>query len=683
LPVYQRWQNSLNEWSKTNHPVFAPWFAFEAIPEKQFPEKAKTWAAKFSANQDSTNALNPLVAKMFSGAPPTEISQVAQWYGQLFTKIDRRWQETLKAIDSSTAGQKTNSLIALTNADEEMLRQVLWASNAPANPPRGQFSNLSLFDEPVTDMISKLKRNVDLLEAIHPGVPPRAMVLKDNPTPTDAKVFIRGNPSTEGALAPRQFLEIAAGPKRQPFPTNCSGRLQLAQAIASPNNPLTARVMANRIWLNHFGSGLVRTPGDFGLRSESPTHPELLDYLAASFVENGWSVKRLHRLIMLSSTYQQSCVENSRYTLTDPENHLLWRMNRRRLDFETLRDSLLATAGKLDLTPGGRPVDIATNSPTGRRTVYSLIDRQNLPNLFRIFDFANPDTATPQRFETIVAPQALYLLNSRFVIEQVKELAQRSRDFSDQPQWLKLSTEERRVQTLYQLVYQRDPTPDETKCGLSFVHGYTEQKPLFPERAAWRYGFGAYDETAQRVKDFSTFPYFTGTNWQAGPTMPDPKFGLVRLDAEGGHPGTNVSLAVVRRWIAPRNVTISIAGELSHNSTSGDGIRSRIVSSRTGELGRWTSSNSKANTAVENIEVKKDEMIDFVTDCLSNNNSDDFKWSSIISIVDGGSHNMPGQTMIWDTKHDFGEPSKVLEPLGAWEEYAQILLMANEFTFVD
>ena len=177
--------------------------------------------------------------------------------------------------------------------------------------------------------------------------PPRAMALQDNSTPTNPHVFLRGNPGNRGPEVPRQFLAILAGENRKPFQKG-SGRLELAQAIASPENPLTARVFVNRVWLQHFGSAIVRTPSDFGLRSESPSHPELLDYLASRFMESGWSIKSLHRLIMLSSVYQQASDDNPQFAQIDPNNQLLWRMNRRRLEFEAMRDTLLAVSGQID-----------------------------------------------------------------------------------------------------------------------------------------------------------------------------------------------------------------------------------------------------------------------------------------------------------------------------------------------
>ncbi len=163
---------------------------------------------------------------------------------------------------------------------------------------------------------------------------------------------------------PRQFLKIVQGEQRKPF-TNGSGRLEMARAIASKDNPLTARVMVNRVWLNHFGAGLVRTPSDFGVRSDPPTHPELLDWLSLRFVEGGWSLKKLHRLVMLSATYEQGSTNKPEYAVSDPENTLLWRVNRRRLDLEAMRDSLVAVTGRLDTTMGGKGVEL-TSEPFRR-----------------------------------------------------------------------------------------------------------------------------------------------------------------------------------------------------------------------------------------------------------------------------------------------------------------------------
>ena len=181
-------------------------------------------------------------------------------------------------------------------------------------------------------------------------------------------------------------------------------------------NPLTARAIVNRVWMHHFGTPLVATPGDFGLRSEPPTHPELLDHLASRFTDEGWSIKSLHRRIMLSSTYQQRSDDRADARARDPENALYWRANRRRLDFEATRDALLAVSGRLSGRIGGPPMASLTGTEP-RRTIYGFVDRLNLPGLFRTFDFPDPSTTSPRRDQTTVAPQALFLMNHPFMIE--------------------------------------------------------------------------------------------------------------------------------------------------------------------------------------------------------------------------------------------------------------------------
>jgi hypothetical protein len=293
----------------------------------------------------------------------------------------------------------------------------------------------------------------------------------DKPNPYNVHVFVRGNEGNPGPEALREFLEILSGKDRKPFQKG-SGRLELAQAIASRDNPLTARVLVNRVWLHHFGAGLVATPSDFGLRSDPPTHPQLLDYLAARFMDEGWSLKKLHRLILLSSAYQQSSEDRPECAKLDPGNQLLWKMNRQRLEFEAMRDTLLAVSGKLDLTPVRQPVDITTEPFSTHRTIYGYIDRQNLPNIFRTFDFASPDSSSPRRFFTTVPQQALFLMNSSFVIQLAKGLTERA-DFKA------AATDEQRIQLLYQLAFQRDPSREWAKQ-------FTNTSPTQSDFTSWQ-----------------------------------------------------------------------------------------------------------------------------------------------------------------------------------------------------
>ncbi len=316
----------------------------------------------------------------------------------------------------------------------------------------------------------ELRREIVRLEMTHPGAPPRAMALFDSPYPRDSALFIRGEAGNPGETVPRRFLEVLAGTNQPPIRSG-SGRLELASAIIHPKNPLTPRVIVNRVWQHHFGAGFVTTPDDFGNQSDPPSHPELLDYLSARFMEEGWSLKKLHRLIMLSSVYQQSSATNPRYAQADPENRLLWRANIRRLELEAVRDSLLAIGGKLDLTLGGKPVNLGATPYSTRRTVYGYVDRRNLPEIYTQFDFANPDLSTGRRHETTVPQQALFMMNSPLVVEQARNLIYRD-DF------LILENDEARIRFLYEVIYQREPTSTETRLGLRFIEESPEPEKI-------------------------------------------------------------------------------------------------------------------------------------------------------------------------------------------------------------
>jgi hypothetical protein len=312
-----------------------------------------------------------------------------------------------------------------------------------------------------TDSFGGKLNGLDRMAVKSPVAPPRAMILADEPIPYEPRIFLRGNPVTLGPKVPRQFLEILASGPRQPFATG-GGRLDLARAIADPANPLTSRVLVNRVWMHHFGEPLVATPSDFGLRTPPPSNPELLDELAATFVAEGWSLKKLHRRILLSATYQQASFDRADARAVDPDNRLFWKMNRRRLDFEAMRDALLAVSGRLDLKVGGRPVDIAGDPLNRRRTLYSLIDRQSLPGLFRAFDFAVPDQSVERRPQTTVPQQALFALNSPFMVEQAKALAARIDVSVD-------ADNENRVVALYRVVFGRAPQDREIAAAVRFL----------------------------------------------------------------------------------------------------------------------------------------------------------------------------------------------------------------------
>ena len=277
--------------------------------------------------------------------------------------------------------------------------------------------------------------------------------------PKDLHVFLRGNTETKGDLVKRRFLKVLAQNEPKSF-TQGSGRLELAEAIADPNNPLTARVIVNRVWSIFFGRGLVATPSNFGQLGSLPSHSELLDDLAVRFMENNWSIKWLVRELVLSSTYQQNSQIISRNELIDPANIYLWRMNRRRLSVEQWRDSILAASNNLDRR-GGESLEL-TDAKNVRRTIYGRVSRKKLSDILIQFDYPDANVHSAKRSDTTTAIQKLFIINNSFMVEQAKGLAKRITGDSS-------ATDLTHIQSTYALLYNRKPTRKETDLGVAFL----------------------------------------------------------------------------------------------------------------------------------------------------------------------------------------------------------------------
>ncbi|MEW6305249.1 MAG: DUF1553 domain-containing protein, partial [Verrucomicrobiota bacterium] len=411
-------------------------------------------------------------------------------------------------------------------------------------------------------------------------------------------------------------------------------------------------------------------------RSDPPTNPELLDYLAARFMSEGWSLKKLHKWILLSAAYQQSSDPGPKIVkqnaAIDPNNELLWKMNRRRLDFEAMRDTFLTVSGKIDLRAGGLPVELTSTPFSTRRSVYGYIDRQNLPGVFRTFDFANPDTTSPQRFYTTVPQQALFLMNNPFMMEQARNVMNR-------PDVAATSTEDERIRLLYRIAFQRGPDSDELKTAKQFLEAQAVAPAVQPEPPIWQYGYGRFDPQTGKVAAFTALGHFTGKTWQAGRKLPDAVHGYVSLTAEGGHPGSSSDRSAIRRWTAPQDGVVTIEGTLSHPSNKGDGLQGRVVSAYQGELKSGVAYNGKTELKLADVTVKKGETIDFVAECRADSNTDSFAWAPKIRYQSTGG----GASREFDARKDFGQKIEKPKPLDVWEKYAQVLLLSNEFVFVD
>jgi len=298
--------------------------------------------------------------------------------------------------------------------------------------------------------LEDLRATADRLKKELPEQYPYLQVIKDNAKPVEQHVWLRGSRENPGELAPPHFLSILSTSEPKVFDTG-EQRLDLARAIADPKNPLTARVMVNRIWQHHFGQGIVRTASNFGQLGDRPSNPALLDYLAARFVKDEWSIKKLHREIMLSSVYMLSTQTSKEMEAADPENRLLAHANRQRLDAEAIRDEILFAAGNLDLQPGGKPAQLDVENH--RRTVYGFVSRRKLNPYLQLFDYPIPNATSEARNQTNVPLQRLFFMNSPVVLAESKVLAKQAES----------------VDALYERLFQRRPTAQERQLAQQFL----------------------------------------------------------------------------------------------------------------------------------------------------------------------------------------------------------------------
>jgi hypothetical protein len=685
LPEFvRRWQDYLEKCKQRQDPVFIAWHTFAELPADTFAESAADVCEQLS--QLPPDQLLPPVARLFRD-PPTSFREVCDRYGRLFSEVsclaNGGCTETENAdrdeSDDKCEGPTTGDLFQdpprpdLTDGEFDLLKKVLFDADSPCSVPAGPIVHTeAYFDTNTCTELWKLQSKVDRW-IIDANLPVQyALTLRDKAEPVEPRIFRRGNPLSPGRQVPRQFLKVLSGEEQTAFQQG-SGRWEMAQAVIDPQNPLTPRVIANRIWAHYFGTGLVSTPSDFGTRAAPPSHPELLDWLASELIANDWSLKAIHRHILLSQTFRQSSLgpPDEKQLVTslqkDPDNRLLWRMNARRLTFEEMRDSLLSVTGNLESTMGGKPRPLFEGPFPWRRSLYGLIDRQYLSQTLRTFDFASPDLHAPQRNETTVPQQALFFLNHPMVLDAARSLAEKHPGLETRA----------KIDALFRAALQRAPTEQEHHSAEQFILAASAEFKRLPPRppatADWLYGYGRLDEATERVADFRQLPYFAGTAWQGGAKWPDPELGWVQLTDRGGHPGNDRSHAAIRRWKAPGSLTLSVESRLAHEPEAGDGIRAFIVSSRQGILHSSSIHHDVRDIGIASLEVLPGETIDFVVDIGDILNSDQFSWH--ITIRDSAGERE------WDSARDFGAPeNRRLEPA---EQLSQILLSMNEFMFVD
>ena len=470
------------------------WLRVLEQPVDEAPAALTVWHAYRQTGKLPDADTSPLAAR-FADVVPDSWHAVALRYALLFAEAERAWQELQSAAKEPAAKELADPAL-------ESLRKLLHDPKGPLAISDKFESHYAADDQTA---LAHLRGQAKDLQQALPKLP-EAMAVSDGNV-EDLRVHLRGSHLTLGELVPRQFPAIF-GSERKPLEKSSSGRRELAQWLVGPEQSLTSRVIVNRVWLWHFGEGLVRSPDNFGNLGERPTHPELLDWLASRFVEQGWSLKSLHRLIMLSAVYQQSSAipESARNAiseldnpkseihdasasgvipkpksplLVDPENRLWWRANRRRLEAEALRDGLLATCGELDAASAGsllptpnRQYVTGTGSilPAGlydsrRRSIYLPVVRSALYEVFQAFDFADPTAMNGRRDATTVAPQALFMMNSPLVSQATRGWAGRLLQVSG-------IDDSTRVQAIYEQAYSRPPTTAELSRALQFVEQY-------------------------------------------------------------------------------------------------------------------------------------------------------------------------------------------------------------------
>ena len=629
----RRWYEFLSQEKRRQDPVFGPWVAL-------------------TRNEDPRlSMVNPLVEEAL-GEGPLSPAVMAE-----------RYQELLRR---SVNEEKDNQ-----SPPWQGLRKVVEGPGSPLRIPRQYIHDVEwLFDDENKGPLKKAQAALDrevikLREQV-----PHALSLVDRPVAGNVRVFGRGQYLNQEEEVPRGSLGMLHDGRRPRYHEG-SGRLSLARELTNTRNPLTARVIVNRIWREHFGEGLVRTCSDFGKRSESPTHPALLDFLASELMENSWSLKHVQRLITTSALYR---IRAGVPPAEDSENRLLSVYPRRRLDFEAMRDSMLMASGELDLHAGGPPGELFGAEASVRRSLYGRIDRQYLPSVLRSFDFANPELHSPRRYRTNVPQQALFLMNAPFTVARARALAQRVAGESPG------EGEVERIEGMFLYALARRPTAEERQSAQAFLHAGTggESKRADSGAETWHYGYGKIDEENERITGFHPLPYFNGKAWGGGEKWPDGSLGWVRLTAGGGHAGNVAEHGAIRRWISPQDGTIRIMGKIRKIEDCGDGIRGWLCSNRQGLLGSWQVEFGEAQSAdLDEVEVRAGEVLDFVVDCGKANNffCDGFEWAPRLELI--------GEEQAWDARTQFDGERNGDSTLGPWERLAQALLISNEAMFLD
>ncbi len=490
-PAVKQQALHLAEYMLAAHKVYTGGAKLEDVAQQAnlSEEVLKRWV-KFLKPED----LTPQHLLAWRNAKPETLAAVAQEYQRAFQSRLNEWSEGVAKWRIEYQKAVTENKISLPDkpkfeaGDDRFFDGVYFENEGPFSV---SVKEKTKFTAAQQQRISDLQKELETLKKSAPAEPELACAIEDG-EPVTQKVFVRGDYNNPGEEAPKAFPAILNAFDTKPNFSG-SGRLQLAEWLTQPEHPLTSRVMTNRIWQWHFGEGLVRTPDNFGKMGERPSHPELLDFLAREFVKSGWSIKTMHRLVMLSSAYQMASVNPNLAENADADNRLLTRFNRRRLTVEEMRDGLLAIDGSIDLTMGGslqqgRGTDGENNQgrlslnpeKLKRRTVYIPLRRANLPTLLNLFDFGDATSMAGKRQLTNVSTQALFWLNSEFLADRSVSMAKTL--LADA-----LLNDSTRIETLYLRVLNRKAEKDEIEQAMKYIAAFRQKSSgENPELKAWQ-----------------------------------------------------------------------------------------------------------------------------------------------------------------------------------------------------
>lgn len=493
------------------------------------------------------------------------------------------------------------------------------------------------------------------------GAPPRAMVIYDKDKPYNPYVFNRGKAHDRGPNVNRRFPQVLSKSETHKKFNSGSGRLELAQSIADKDNPLTARVMVNRVWQWHFGEGIVPTPSNFGKMGLPPSNLKLLDHLSIWFTENGWSLKKLHKYIMTSATYMQTSEIRQNMNQIDEANKYLWRMNNRRLEWESMRDSMIQVAGRLSERNGGHPVDVMNLHGTNYRSVYGYLDREKIPGALKNFDFPSPQVTCEARINTVVPQQGLFMMNSKMVTDCSKVISSSLKDKNG---------DEEKIKALFRKTLSRLPSDEELKKALNFV---TNQGKKFGYKSPKiEYGIAQFENN--QLTKFQKFDFYKAEVWRFKGKFPHEKYEYASLRKDGGHPGGN--FPVVTRMTVFLGGVVKFNGELHHPDKNGNGVMAYFYRNGS-EIGKWHSKHNRKLTELT-LEVKAGDIIDLAVGPNGDHGFDTYHWRKKIILNQGGSD------YEIDFNNSFGNKQGAeSNNFSVWDALAQVMLMSNEFLYVD